>query len=182
MPATIAIDEPTDELRETFELARSHFGHVPHLVRVLASNPTMCQSVTAFFAQALKDGRVSWAFKELVILKTLRTIKSYYSFGAHERLALTLGNEPERVADLANSLWERSPHYTAGERAVFRLVEQIGVDANDVGDDIWDELKRHWDDGQLIELNALITTFVMIGRTADALGASDPRLFTRPVP
>lgn len=182
MPATTVVEQPTTaDLEETFELARNHFGHVPNLVKVLASNPTMCASVTAFFAQALRDGRVDWAFKELVIVKTLRAIKSYYSYGAHERLAIELGNDVGRLGDVANSLWRTSPHFTAAERAVFALVEQIGIDANDVGDDIWEELRRHWDDGQLIELNALITTFVMIGRTGDALGVADPVLFTRPV-
>ncbi len=181
MPATATVEQPTPDVEATFELARNHFGHVPNLVRVLASNPTMCASVTAFFAQALRDGRVDWAFKELVILKTLRAIKAYYSYGAHERLAIDLGNSAERVGDLANSLWRTSPHYTDAERAVFALVEQIGIDANAVGDDVWDELKRHWDAGQLIELNALITTFVMIGRTGDALGVADPNLFSRSV-
>lgn len=181
MPATAVVEHPTQDVEATFALARDHFGQVPNLVKVLASNPTMCASVTAFFAQALRDGRVDWAFKELVILKTLRAIKSYYGYGAHEALAVELGNSDERVGDLANSLWRDSPHYTDAERAVFALVEQIGIDANDVSDEIWDELKRHWDAGQLIELNALITTFVMIGRTADALGVADPVLFTRPV-
>lgn len=182
MPATAVVDQPTTtDVAETFELARNHFGQVPNLVKVLASNPTMCASVTAFFAQALRDGRVDWAFKELVILKTLRVIGAYYSYGAHEKLAIELGNDAARVGDLANSLWRTSAHFSAAERAVFALVEQIGIDANDVGDDIWDDLRRHWDDGQLIELNALITTFVMIGRTADALGVADPTLFARPV-
>lgn len=180
MPATAALDRPTtDDVAETFAVAERHFGHVPNLVKVMASNPTMCKSVTEFFVQALQDGRVDWAFKELVILKTLRAIKAYYSYGAHERLALELGNSPERIGDVANSLWQVSPHYTDAERSVFKLVEQIGVDANDVPDELWAELRQSWDDGQLIELNALITTFVMVGRLGDALGVSDPHLFTR---
>jgi len=182
MPAVALVEAPADEkTRLAYQLAEEHFGQVPNLVKALGSNPDMCSSITAFFAQALQNGHVDWAFKELVILKTLRAIGSFYSYGAHERIASELGNSPERVGDVANSLWESSSHYTDAEKAVFKLVEQIGIDANDVGDDIWDPLKEHWTAGQLIELNALITTFVMIGRTGDALGVAEPYLFANPV-
>lgn len=181
MPATATIDVATTDVEETFALAERHFGMVPNLVKVLATNPTMCGSVTGFFAQALQDARVSWAFKELVILKTLRSINAYYSYGAHERLATELGNEPERIGDLAHSLWQTSPHYNDGERAVFELVTQIAEDANAVPDELWDRLRSHWDHGQLLELAAVITTFIMIGRLGDTLGVSEPKLFARAV-
>lgn len=64
---------------------------------------------------------------------------------------------------------------------MFALIEQIAVDANAVGDEIWEPLLEHWDHGQLLELNAVITTFLNIGRMGDTLGVSDPVLFTRPV-
>ncbi|MFQ5426338.1 MAG: carboxymuconolactone decarboxylase family protein, partial [Gaiellales bacterium] len=166
---------------ETFALAEQHFGQVPNLVKVLATNPPLCRSITGFFVQVLREGRVTWAFKELVILKTLRSVGAFYGYGAHERLASELGNSPERIGDLGNSLWRRSQHFDDGERAALELVTQIAVDANDVGDELWDRLRTHWDAGQLLELTALITTFVMIGRLGDTLGVSDPSLFAAPV-
>jgi alkylhydroperoxidase family enzyme len=182
MPATALVQESDNaDVQEAFKVAEEHFGHVPALVRAMGANPAMCRTITAFFAQSLKEGRVSWAFKELVILKTLRAIGAYYSYGAHEALAIELGNSAEKVGDLANSLWRSSPHYSDGERVVLELVEQIGVDANDVSDELWERLRDHWDAGQLIELNAVITTFVMIGRVGDTLGVSEPVLFKRAV-
>lgn len=182
MPAVALVEAPAhDKTRQAFDIAEQHFGHVPNLVRAMGSNPDMCLSVTRFFAQALQDGRVSWSFKELVILKTLRAIGSYYSYGAHERIAAELGNSMERIGDINNALWETSPHFTDAEKAVFRLVDQIAEDANDVTDVIWDPLKSHYDAGQLVELNALITTFVMIGRVGDSLGVAEPYLFKDPV-
>lgn len=182
MPIVEMVETPTsDPAKEAFDLANQHFGHVPNLVKAMATNGDMCRSVTAFFAQALQDGRLSWSFKELVILKTLRAIGSYYSYGAHERMAAELGNSMERIGDINNSLWESSSHFTEAEKAVFRLVDQIAVDANDVTDEIWDPLKKHYDAGQLVELNALITTFVMIGRVGDSLGVAEPYLFKDPV-
>lgn len=183
MPATKLLDRNQVDpvVGETFDHAERYFGHVPNLIKALGNNPAMCQSITNFLLQSLRTGRVDWQFKELVILKTLRSLKSFYSYGAHERLASELGVSTEKIGDVANSLWRSSPHYTEAERHVFELVEQIGRDANDVSDALWEKLKAHWDSGQLLELNAVITTFVMIGRLGDALGVSDPILFSKPV-
>lgn len=182
MPATAIVQQPdNDEVKKAFRVAEQHFGHVPNLVRALGTNPAMCSTITAFLAQSLQEGRVSWAFKELVILKTLRAIGAYYGYGAHERLAIELGNSAEKVGDIANSLWQTSPDFSDAEKAVMELVEQIGIDANDVSDELWGRLRSHWNPGQLIELTAVITTFVMIGRVGDSLGISEPVLFTQPI-
>ena len=183
MPATATLDRTqTDvELDDVLDRAASYFGHLPNLVRTMSSNPAMCRTVTDFLIQALGPGRLDWGFKELIILKTLRAIGSHYSYGAHERIAAELGVPDEKIGDVANSLWHTSDHFTDGERAIFALVEQIADDANAVPDALWDELRTHWNDGQLLEANAVITTYVMIGRVGDALGVSDPVLFERPV-
>ena len=183
MPATKLLDRSDAEpsLGETLASAEAHFGHLPNLTKALANNPAMCRAITNFLVQSLSPGRVDWGFKELIILKTLRSLKSYYSYGAHERLALDLGVPVEKIGDVANSLWQSSPYYSEAERVVFELVEQISEDANDVNDALWDRLRSHWDNGQLLEINAVITTFVMIGRLGDALGVSEPVLFTKPI-
>jgi alkylhydroperoxidase family enzyme len=183
MPATATLDRSdTDEsLDEVLDRAEAYFGHVPNLVRVMASNPAMCRTVTDFLIQALGPGRLPWGFKELIILKTLRAIGSHYSYGAHERIAAELGVPTDKIGDVANSLWQTSDNFSDRERAVFALVEQIAEDANAVPDALWDELREHWDHGQLLEANAVITTYVMIGRVGDSLGVSDPVLFERPI-
>ncbi len=183
MPAVELLEKTKADVsvRDVFEAAEKHFGQVPNLVKALANNPTLCRSITNFLIQALGPGRINWGFKELVLLKTLRATKSHYSYGAHERLALELGVPAEKVGDLANSLWRTSPRFTEGERVVFEFVEQVVRDANDVSDELWKRLRSHWDAAQLLEINAVITTFIMIGRVGDALGVSDPVLFTKAV-
>lgn len=183
MPAAQILerDEIDPSLSETLDRAEDHFGHLPNLTKALANNPAMCRSITDFLVQSMGPGRIDWGFKELIVLKTLRSLKSFYSYGAHERLALELGVPVEKIGDVANSLWRTSPYYTEAEKAVFELVEQIGRDANDVSDELWEKLRAHWEDGQLLEINAVITTFIMVGRLGDALGVSDPVLFTKPV-
>ena len=182
MPATALLElDQANEVSDVYEHAESHFGQVPNLVKALATNPSICRSITEFLIEALGPGRLDWGLKELLILKTLRSNKSYYSYGAHERLAVELGVSEDKIGDLANSLWRTSPHFSDAERTLLELVEQIALDANDVGDELWKRLRADWDDGQLLEANAVVTTMIMVGRVGDSLGVSDPVLFTRPV-
>lgn len=175
------IENPTEELKEVYGNAAAFFGHVPNIVKALGSNQRLCTSITNFMIQSLGDGRINWALKELIILKTLRSMGSHYSYGAHEKIARDLGVSDEKLGDLANSLWQSSPHINESERLIFELVDQIAIDANDVKPALWDRLKEHFDNGQLIEINAVITTFLMIGRVGDALGISDTSLFSKSV-
>lgn len=179
----VALVQQSDnaDVQAAFEKAEAHFGHVPNLVRALGTNAAMCRTITAFMIQSLQEGRVSWKFKEIVVLKTLASNHSHYSYGAHEAVALALGNTPTKVGAVANSLWQISDEYTQAEKDVLELVDQIGRDANDVSDELWDRLRANWDAGQLVELDALITTFILIGKVGDTLGVSEPVLFTRNV-
>lgn len=183
MPAVKLVekDEADPGLKDLFEATEAHFGHVPNVVKALASNPEMCRSITEFLIQALGPGRLDWGLKELLVLKTLRAIKSYYGYGAHERLAVELGVPPAKIGDLASSLWRTSPHFTDAERVLLQLVEQVAEDANAVSDELWVRLRSYWDAGQLLEANAVITTFIMLGRVGDALGVADPVFFTKGV-
>ncbi len=183
MPAVELLEKTKADssLQDVFEAVERHFGQVPNLVKALANNPTLGRSITNFLIQALGPGRIDWGLKELVILKTLRAVKSHYGYGAHERLAHELGVPDEKIGDLANSLWRTSARFTDRERVLFEFVEQVARDANDVSDELWQRLRNHWDAGQLLEINAVITTFIMIGRVGDALGVADPVLFTKSV-
>jgi len=180
MPAVATLDKSAapEALADVFDRTKAHFGRIPNLVRALESNTEMCRSITGFLIQSLGPGRIDWAFKELVVLKTLRAMGSFYSYGAHEKLARDLGVSDDKLGDVANSLWQISEHYTDAEKAVFELVEQTARDANDVSDALWERLRAHWDNGQLLEINAVITTFIMIGRVGDTLGVVDVELFT----
>ena len=174
-------EEAEAGVADVFEAAERHFGQVPNLVRALANNPTLCRSITEFMIAGLRPGRVDWGFKELLILKTMRSMKSYYGYGAHEKLATELGVPVEKMGDLANSLWQTSSRLPEPERVMLEFATQVARDANDVKDEHWQRMKAHWDNGQLLEMNAVITTFIQIGRIGDTLGVCDPVLFTKPV-
>lgn len=59
--------------------------------------------------------------------------------------------------------------WTPAEQVALRYAEQVTRDAKRVSDELWAELKHHFDDGEIIELTAATTLFNMFNRFNDAL-------------
>ena len=70
----------------------------------------------------------------------------------------------EHLADFAT----RSD-FTPAEKAALRLAEHMTRDAHQVSDELWNELRSHYDEGEIIELAAAIGLFNYFNRFNDAL-------------
>lgn len=166
-------------LKETLSAAEQRFGAIPNFVKALANNPEICKPIVDFMLESLRPGQIDWGLRELLVLSMLRGTNTDYGVAHHERLARDLGVSPERIADVKADAWRQSPHFTDPERTLLEFVEQVAVDANDVGDDLWARLNAQWRTEQIVEVSMTVTTFLMIGKMGDALGVDDPVLFAR---
>ncbi len=181
--AVVQLVEPAQadaSLRETFAAAERKFGALPVLYRALANNPELCKAIAEFMMESLGPGTVDWGLRELLILGMLHGTRTDYGTLHHERLAGDLGIAKEKIADVRGDAWKTSDRFSEAERTLLEFVDRIAVDANDVGDDLWSRLNRDWRPEQIVEVSMVVTTFLMIGKMGDALGVSDPVLFTRP--
>jgi len=70
----------------------------------------------------------------------------------------------ERLAD-----FEKRDDFTAADKAALRLAEHMTRDAHQVDDELWAELRRHFNEGEIIELAAAIGLFNYFNRFNDAL-------------
>jgi alkylhydroperoxidase family enzyme len=82
-------------------------------------------------------------------------------------LARRHGWTDEQINDLAN--FEQRPDFTEKEKAALRLAELVTRDAHTVYDQLFAELRRHFDEGEIIELLAAIGLFNYFNRFNDAL-------------
>jgi alkylhydroperoxidase family enzyme len=65
--------------------------------------------------------------------------------------------------------FETRPDFTPAEKAALRLAERMTRDAHQVSNELWTELRRHFDEGELVELAAAIGLFNYFNRFNDAL-------------
>ena len=59
--------------------------------------------------------------------------------------------------------------FTPAEQAALALAERMTTDARNVDEEVWAELREHFDEGQIIELAAVIGLFNYFNRFNDAL-------------
>ncbi|HEX6503174.1 MAG TPA: hypothetical protein VF011_07990 [Terriglobales bacterium] len=82
-------------------------------------------------------------------------------------MARRYGWSDEQINDLVN--FEKRDDFTAAEKAALRLAERMTVDSHTVDDELWSELREHYDEGEIIELAAAIGLFNYFNRFNDAL-------------
>lgn len=82
-------------------------------------------------------------------------------------MARRLGWSDDQLQDLAG--FEGRSDFSDAEKAALRLAERMTFDAHTVDDDLWAELCRHFNPGEIIELAAAIGLFNYFNRFNDAL-------------
>ena len=73
----------------------------------------------------------------------------------------------DQINDLAN--FEKRSDFTEKEKAALRLAERVTRDAHTVDNQLFDELRKHFNEGEIIELLAAIGLFNYFNRFNDAL-------------
>jgi alkylhydroperoxidase family enzyme len=82
-------------------------------------------------------------------------------------LARRHGWTDDQISDLAN--FENRADFTEKEKAALRLAERVTRDAHTIDDKLFGELRKHFDEGEIIELLAAIGLFNYFNRFNDAL-------------
>jgi alkylhydroperoxidase family enzyme len=82
-------------------------------------------------------------------------------------LARRHGYSAEQIQDLAN--FEQRTDFTEKEKIALRLAERVTRDAHTVDDELWAELRQHFDEGEVVELLSAIGLFNYFNRFNDAL-------------
>ncbi len=87
---------------------------------------------------------------------------------SHTALAKRLGAS-EELLDAMYHIDQHAAMFTPAERAALTLAERMTTDAHGVDEEVWADLKAHFDDGQIVELAAVIGLFNYFNRFNDAL-------------
>lgn len=82
-------------------------------------------------------------------------------------MARRLGWTDDQINNLHN--FESRSDLSDREKAALRLAERTTRDAHSIDDQLWTELRQHFDEGEIIELLAAIGLFNYFNRFNDAL-------------
>ena len=137
-----------------------------NLYRALAHAPELLRAWMAF-AWALRDHDATpRSLRELMILRTAALHQSPYEWHQHRRMARDAGVTDEDVAEL--QMWRSSRSFGPAARAALALTDAIV--AGEVPAEVNEELARHFDHAQRVELTLTAAFYTMVPRLLDALG------------
>jgi AhpD family alkylhydroperoxidase len=94
---------------------------------------------------------------ELVKIRASQINGCAYCIHMHTRDARGHGETEERIYLL--DAWRESPLYTDRERAALAWTEAVTlISETHAPDDVYDELRRHFDEGEIVKLTLLVGT------------------------
>jgi alkylhydroperoxidase family enzyme len=81
--------------------------------------------------------------------------------------SLRSGIEDEKLA----RVWEykTSPLFSEAERVAFDFAIAAASQPNDVSDELFERMKKHWSEGAIVEITALIAYFGFMNRFNDTM-------------
>jgi len=115
----------------------------------------------------LQPGRVlDPRYRELAILRTAIVGDCKFEYSQHLKVSRTVGLPEEKLQAIKG--WTTSDKFDPAERALMAAVDEL-LSRNLVEDATFAELKRHFNDEQIVELFFVVCTYRMHGMLIRAL-------------
>ncbi|MGH2597333.1 MAG: carboxymuconolactone decarboxylase family protein [Actinomycetota bacterium] len=159
--------EEHPELEELFRIYDDTLSFVPNSLFTMARRPEILHAFSELITQIWRTGTLPTYLKPLIgIVSSVAAGCRYCQ--AHEAVdAKMRGVNDEKIT----AIWdfERSPLYNDGERAALRFARDASLVPNEVTPASFEELRRHWDDGQIVEMLSVIGLFGFLNRWNDTM-------------
>jgi uncharacterized peroxidase-related enzyme len=159
--------EDLPELEELFAHYDRTLSFVPNSLYTMARRPEILRAFSGLITQIWNTGTLPKPLKPLIGIVSSVSAGCRYC-QAHEAVdAAERGVDEEKIAEVWD--FERSPRYSEGERAALRFGRDASLVPNEVTPAHFEELRRHWDDGQIVEMLAVIGLFGFLNRWNDTM-------------
>jgi uncharacterized peroxidase-related enzyme len=161
--------ETTPELKEDFEAIAANLGFIPNSVLIMQRKPKLVKALRQLLAAVWEPGsEVERGFKRLIANFCSRAAGCSYCMAHTAGGALRFGVEDRKLA----ALWDyrTSPLYSAAERVALDFALAAGSVPNDVSEDMFAEMRKHWSEGQIVEIVGVIAAFGFLNRWNDTMG------------
>ena len=166
---------PADHSAEVEELAgffNTTLGFAPNSVLTMLRRPAIARAFTELNRAVMhNDGRVTSELKRLVGHVASRVAGCRYCEAHTIRAAQRFGQQAAQDARRLEQVWQfrESDLFTPAEKAALEFACAAASLPGGVDEDIANELRRHWDEGEIVELTGVIALFGFLNRWNDAM-------------
>ncbi|MEO6041679.1 MAG: carboxymuconolactone decarboxylase family protein [Croceibacterium sp.] len=162
--------EDLGELQPAFAVFKNRMGFIANSGLIMARRPAILHALAGVSKAILEDGAVSLALKNCICQVASWATGCRYCQAHFANNVVRSGVADEKLENLWD--YERSLLFSDAERAALRFAAVASAVPNGVTDEVFDELKAHWDDGQIVEILATCCYVGFLNRWNDSLATT----------
>jgi uncharacterized peroxidase-related enzyme len=160
---------PDPALKEVFAVYEKALGFIPNSVLIMQRKPAFVRAFAQLSSALWGDpaAEVDRGFKRLIAHVASRAAGCRYCMAHTAGGAMRFGVDDAKLA----AVWEyrTSPLYSEAERVALDFALAAASVPNDVTDEMFAELRKHWNDTQVVEIVAVIAMFGFLNRWNDTM-------------
>jgi uncharacterized peroxidase-related enzyme len=144
-------------------------GFTPNSLFTMMHRPRISNAFVEMNKAVMENkGRVTSALKRQIAYLSSMTTGCRYCEAHAIRAAVRYGSDEDKL----HHIWDYKtyPAFTEAERAAFDIAIAASTVPNAVDDAIAENLRRHWDDGEIVEIMGVIALFGYLNRWNDSMG------------
>jgi uncharacterized peroxidase-related enzyme len=157
------------EAEEMAQFYEETLGFTPNSLFTMMHRPRIAQAFLEMNQAVMENkGKVSSSLKRLLAYLASRTAGCRYCEAHAIRAAARYGSEEDKL----NHIWEYKtyPAFSEAERVVFDFAIAAASIPNAVDDKIADNLRKYWNDGEIVEILGVVALFGYLNRWNDSMG------------
>jgi uncharacterized peroxidase-related enzyme len=161
--------EHTPDLKDAFAQYKKALGFIPNSMLILQRKPKIVKAMAQLTASVWEpDGEVGRDFKRLIAHVASRTAGCLYCMAHTAGGALLFGVDPKKV----EAVWDfrTSPLYSEAERVALDFAIAAAGQPNGVTEAMFAEMRKHWNENQIVEIAAVVAVFGFLNRCNDTMG------------
>ncbi|MEZ5172549.1 MAG: carboxymuconolactone decarboxylase family protein [Bacteroidia bacterium] len=159
------------ELQKLIEFYNETLGFCPNSVKTMYHRPAIAYAFIELNKAVMQNkGRVSSALKRLIAYVSSHATGCRYCQAHAIRAAERYGASQEQM----EHIWEFRNHeaFSDAEKAALEFAVSASVIPNCVDDQVAEELRKYWDDGEIVEITGVVALFGFLNRWNDSMGTS----------
>lgn len=162
-----------------FAITEAVMGFVPNSMRIMARDPDLLAAFAELSTMiVIRPGRLDPGLKALIMYIVSRSAGCQYCVAHSANLAASRAIPVRKIEEVWQ--YEKSPEFNDAERAALRFAQAAGQVPNAVTDADFAELRRHFDEDEILEIVAAVAFLGFLNRWNDTLATpleATPRNF-----
>ena len=163
--------ESNPDVSKLAEFFNETLGFCPNSVLTMQIRPEIARSfINLNMAVMTNHGRITSAFKRIIAWVSSNAAGCKYCQAHAIRAAERYGAQQEQL----DNIWEYRTHksFNEAERAALDFTLAASQIPNAVDDAIQQRLHKYWDDGEIVEILAVVSLFGYLNRWNDSMATS----------